>query len=528
MGDLTGRPTPARPITTGKLLDTKSVRVNFGPGHTIRAYADLESLADETDPSSLQQIIADVTLPNVPEGISVCFRGPLDPTSVGTPARPDVLRQHADGERGRVQLRHRSGRALQPARHQRVHPRSEVRRPRSDRGPRRHVQRSEGRPRHVRDRRQDHLRRLRDGQRRRSRSDPRRHRPDQVRRRQLRRRRPSGFASPPWDFGTEGDIQDFPGPLGTGQEIRLRVTDSLHPRRGNTRRNGCDGQPAELLVRQGLLSRAAQRASRLQDVLLLRATRGHNLHLHPGELRPRRHCQPAARRHRGRQRAEAHRVPPRRLRQAARLGAAHAHQGPDAGRQRQVPQPVRPGPLGPRRRQLRPAATPRRLGIDEDAERKRHLRGRYAGRLEGPGRDQPERTDRRSQGNPAARAGGRQRLVELERRPARRAVAAADVQGRRINRVARRGARRPPPGRAGVGDRRPSPDLRRHRSGRRPRRREQGRRQGHQVPLRRAQRERHGRRNDRRSRGDDLPRGRQADPDDRRRPDVHARLRYSG
>jgi hypothetical protein len=75
--DLTGAAfATAVDSVTGKQLDTKTLRVDFGNGHTIRAYADILAQADPNVATSLQQIIADVTLPDAPKGISMCFRGP--------------------------------------------------------------------------------------------------------------------------------------------------------------------------------------------------------------------------------------------------------------------------------------------------------------------------------------------------------------------------------------------------------------------------------------------------------------------
>ncbi|MGH9136742.1 MAG: hypothetical protein ACRD0G_06800, partial [Acidimicrobiales bacterium] len=59
----------------GNLLDTRTISVDFGQDQVIRAYADLEFLLDETDPSSAVSIIGDVTLEDVPAGIDLCFRG---------------------------------------------------------------------------------------------------------------------------------------------------------------------------------------------------------------------------------------------------------------------------------------------------------------------------------------------------------------------------------------------------------------------------------------------------------------------
>ena len=87
VGDLRGAGFATAVDSTGKALDTKTMRVDFGPeNHTVRAYADLLT-EDESSPNhSLQQVIADVTLPNAPAGISLCFRGPT--TVSGAPVEP--------------------------------------------------------------------------------------------------------------------------------------------------------------------------------------------------------------------------------------------------------------------------------------------------------------------------------------------------------------------------------------------------------------------------------------------------------
>ena len=51
-----------------KSADTKVIRVDFGTNQVIRAYADIQ-------PDEESRTIADVTLEDVPAGISVCFRG---------------------------------------------------------------------------------------------------------------------------------------------------------------------------------------------------------------------------------------------------------------------------------------------------------------------------------------------------------------------------------------------------------------------------------------------------------------------
>lgn len=88
VGGLTGAAYATQTDSDGKLLETKILRVNFAPGNTVRAYADLASLGDEADPSSLQQTIADVTLPNVPRGLNVCFRGQKEATTTTSPVSP--------------------------------------------------------------------------------------------------------------------------------------------------------------------------------------------------------------------------------------------------------------------------------------------------------------------------------------------------------------------------------------------------------------------------------------------------------
>ncbi|MGI8685069.1 MAG: hypothetical protein ACR2MO_08295 [Acidimicrobiales bacterium] len=58
----------------GKALDTKVVSVDFGTNQVIRAYADILK-----DPSA--HTIADVTLNDVPAGLSLCFRGKKEATT---------------------------------------------------------------------------------------------------------------------------------------------------------------------------------------------------------------------------------------------------------------------------------------------------------------------------------------------------------------------------------------------------------------------------------------------------------------
>jgi hypothetical protein len=53
--------------TDGKLADTKVVTVDFSQDKTIRAYADIDD--------GVRQIIGDVILPDVPAGMTLCFRG---------------------------------------------------------------------------------------------------------------------------------------------------------------------------------------------------------------------------------------------------------------------------------------------------------------------------------------------------------------------------------------------------------------------------------------------------------------------
>ncbi len=67
------------PDSTGKAADTKAIRVDFGTNQVIRAYADIL-------PNEESRTIADVTLEDVPAGISVCFRGTKEK---GTPADAD-------------------------------------------------------------------------------------------------------------------------------------------------------------------------------------------------------------------------------------------------------------------------------------------------------------------------------------------------------------------------------------------------------------------------------------------------------
>ncbi|MEX0875645.1 MAG: hypothetical protein WD646_00860 [Actinomycetota bacterium] len=79
IGDVKGFGYRTVPDAGGKAADTKAIRVDFGTNQVIRAYADIQ-------PDEESRTIADVTLEDVPAGISVCFRGEKEK---GTPAEAD-------------------------------------------------------------------------------------------------------------------------------------------------------------------------------------------------------------------------------------------------------------------------------------------------------------------------------------------------------------------------------------------------------------------------------------------------------
>ncbi|MGH2726751.1 MAG: hypothetical protein ACRDKS_07215, partial [Actinomycetota bacterium] len=65
--------------SAGKLLDTKIIDVDFGQNKTVRAYADVDT--------GTQRLIGDVTLPDTPAGITLCFRGAKE-SAGGAPTDP--------------------------------------------------------------------------------------------------------------------------------------------------------------------------------------------------------------------------------------------------------------------------------------------------------------------------------------------------------------------------------------------------------------------------------------------------------
>lgn len=73
--------------SAGRPLDTSVVGIRFGQDQTIRAYADLAPTGDV-------HILADVTLEDVPSGISLCFRGAKN--AVSSPASNQAT--YCDGD----------------------------------------------------------------------------------------------------------------------------------------------------------------------------------------------------------------------------------------------------------------------------------------------------------------------------------------------------------------------------------------------------------------------------------------------